>query len=112
MAEIQFSPTVRPPAFEVNVPGTTPDLGPLSAEDDGNYLKQHLLLTRERILKLQGAFRGLEPPPRTGETSGADRRGPIGSRVDLDFHTRLITASAERDASDSEVRGLSINFLV
>ena len=112
MSEILFSPIIRPASLEVNVPRPTPDEVQQSAEGDGNYLQKHLLLTRERILELRGAFSGLQEPPRAGQTSDADRRGTTGSTVDLYFHTRLITVLEEGESSEARFRGLSVNLLV
>ena len=111
MVEIQFGPTVRPAALAVNVPRPMADEDQPSAGSDEHYLQRHLQLTRERILGLQGAFDGLQELPSASQASD-DRRGAIGSRADLDFHARLITGSKERDVSEAERRGLSVNLLV
>jgi hypothetical protein len=83
-----------------------------SAEGERNYLREHLLLTRERILELPGAFRGLQEPPRASQTSDSDGRGTFRSTSDLDFRTRLITVPDDGESSEAGHKGLSVNLLV
>ena len=115
MAEIlfsPFSPIFRPASLEVNVPRPKPDEVQQSANGAEHYLRERLLLTRERILDLPGAFRGLHEPPRVSQTSGSDRRGTLGSTNDLDFHTGVITVLDDGESSEAGYEGLSVNVLV
>ena len=112
MAEILYSPVSRPTSLEVNVPRPKPEEAQDPADGDGNYLQEHLLQTRERILDLRGAFQGLQEPPRLGQTPDSERRGTVGSAGDHDLHSRLLTVLVDGESSGAGSKGLSINVLV
>lgn len=112
MAEILFSPNARSGSFAVNVPGRSSDEAQAAEADADSYLQEHLRLTRERILRLRGAFEGLQKPPLPTQTAATDGRGTTNSAVGFEFHARLITASNTDDPSADAPKGLAVNVVV
>ena len=111
MPEILFNPIAQPASLAINVPRSVPDEGQPADEGERHYLAEHLLQTRERVLKLQGAFRGLRGLSSAEPTSGSDQRTAVGPGANLDFHTRLITVN-DGESSEPRPKGLSLNLLV
>ena len=97
---IPFSPIDQPQALTVNAPRPKAVEDQRSAGSEESRLREQLLLTRERIEELRGAFKGLNQSLRTGQASGASasRRASAASTADLGINAVATAATLQSSA--------------
>ena len=97
---ILFSPLDTLHTFTVNGPRPKAVEDQRSAGSEESALREQLLVTRQRIEELRGAFKGLNQLLRTDQASGASvsRRASATSTADLGINAVATAATLQSDA--------------